>query len=126
MHVLCAALHADITKTLRCNELLCRTFCRARAPRSAECSDCTVSSCRVTVCQGPRVAVSRCRGMPSSSAVDVSRVQDGRWMFAKLSLSPGSKSVWADGQKNEESTANPAAAGSATFSLVHRESGRLL
>lgn len=31
-------------------------------------------------------------------------------MFAQLSLSPGSKSVWADGQ-TKESTANGAAAG---------------
>lgn len=46
----------------------------------------------------------------ASSTVDVSRAQARRWMFAQLSLLPGSKSVWADGQ-TKESTANGAAAG---------------
>lgn len=58
--------------------------------------------------------MSRCCGVPSSSTVDVSRVQGKPWMFAKLSLLPGSKSVWAEGE-TKESTANPAPAGSATF-----------
>lgn len=118
---------ADIAKALGCSTLHCRTFCRAHVPHTQQCfvNVETVPCGAATVCQGPRAAMSRCRGVPSSSTVDVSRVRVRRWIFAKLSLLPGSKSVWADGQ-TEESAANPAPAGSATFSLVQSSTGQII
>lgn len=122
-HVFCTAMHILLTIPVTCrhNELHCRTYCRTCVPHLQQClvNVVPVLSCSVAVCQGPCAVVSRCSGVPSSSAVDVSRV-GGRWMFAKLSPLPRSKSVWADGQ-TEESTANPTAAGSATSCSVLNE-----
>lgn len=113
---------ALLKQTALQNILLC--LCPSLAAVFPECSACAVSSCSVTLCQGPRVAVSRCCSVPSSSTADSSGVQGRHWMFAKLSLLLGSKSVWAVGQ-TDESPASPAPAGSATFTPVQSSTGQI-